>query len=97
MTEDERQILLREVTESHAALSEVALKLRRELPAKAPTLKTAIRAARAAFDLKHTLQRLVVEDLEPTDEPEASPRVRRGIKVVDVQERLRSRIRHDVP
>ncbi len=97
MTEDERQNLLREVTESHAALSEVALKLRRELPAKAPTLKTAIRAERAAFDLKHALQRLVVEDLEQTDASEASPRVRRSIKVVDVQERLRPKVRSDLP
>ena len=95
MTEDERQNLLREVTESHATLSEVALKFRRELPEKAPTLKTAIRAERAAFDLKHTLQRLVVEDLEQTDGRAPLPRVRRGMKVVDVKERLRSRIRQD--
>ena len=36
MTEDERQDLLSTVTESHASLSEVALKLRLELPPKAP-------------------------------------------------------------
>ena len=97
MTEDERQNLLREVTESHASLSEVALKLRRELPAKAPTLKTAIRAERAAFDLKHTLQRLVVEDLEQADGRAPLPRARRSVKVVDVQERLRSKVRSDLP
>ena len=38
MTEDERQYLLRAVSETHASLSEVALKLRLELPPKAPAL-----------------------------------------------------------
>ena len=48
MTEDERQDLLRTVAESHASLSEVALKLRRHRPPKAPALKTAIQAERGA-------------------------------------------------
>ena len=42
MTEDERQDLLRAVAESHASLSEVALKLRRELMPKARALKSVV-------------------------------------------------------
>ena len=85
MTEDERQDLLRTVSESHASLSEVALKLRRALPPKAPALKAAIKAKRGAFDLKRTLQQLVVEDLEQAKELVALPEVRLGGKVVDVK------------
>ena len=44
--------------QAHAGLSEVALKLRLELPPKTPALKTAIKAELAAFDLKRSLQRL---------------------------------------
>ena len=78
MTEDERQDLLRTVFESHASLSEVALKLRLELPPKAPALKTAIKAERGAFHLKRTLQQLVVEDLEHANGLDSLPEVRRG-------------------
>ena len=85
MTEDERQDLLRTVSESHASLSEVALKLRRALPPKAPALKAAIKAKRGAFDLKRTLQQLVVEDLEQAKELVALPEVRLGGQVVDVK------------
>ena len=79
MTEDERQDLLRTVAESHASLSEVALKLRLELPPKAPALKTAIKAEREAFLLKRALQQIVVEDLEHADEDQSLPEVRRGV------------------
>ena len=58
MTEDERQDLLRTVAQTHASLSEVALKLRLGLPPKAPALKAAIKAEREAFRLKRELQRL---------------------------------------
>ena len=78
MTEGERQNLLRTVADSHASLSEVAFKLRRHLPQKAPALKTAIRAERRAFHLKRTLQQLVVEDLEHASEGKSLPEVRRG-------------------
>ena len=44
MTEDEREHLLSTVGQAHAVLSEVALKLRLELPLKIPALKTAIKA-----------------------------------------------------
>ena len=78
MTEDERQDLLRTVAGSHASLSEVALKLRLELPPKAPALKTAMKAEREAFLLKCALQQIVVEDLEHADEDQSLPEVRRG-------------------
>ena len=78
MTEDERQDLLRTVAGSHASLSEVALKLRLELPPKAQVLKTAMKAERVAFYLKRTLQKIVVEDLEHANEGKSLPEVRRG-------------------
>ena len=61
MTEDERQYLLRTVAETHARLTEVALKLRLELPPKAPALKTVLKAEREIFRLKRELQRLDIE------------------------------------
>ena len=97
MTEDERQDLLRTVFESHASLSEVALKLRRHLPPKAPALRTAIKAERGAFHLKRTLQQLVVEDLEHANEGKSLPEVRRGGKVVDMGPMLESKARHEKP
>ena len=36
------------------------------MPPKTPTLKTAIKAERAAFDLKRSLQRFEVKDVETT-------------------------------
>ena len=56
MTDGERQDLRSTVTETHASLSEVAFKLRLELPQKSATLKTAIKAERVAFHLKRALQ-----------------------------------------
>ena len=97
MTEDERQDLLRTVTESHASLSEAALKLRRELPPKAPALKAAIKAERGAFHLKRTLHQLVVEDLEQANGRERLPEIRRGGKVVNVDLLMRQKARHDEP
>ena len=97
MTEDERQDLLRAVTESHASLSEVALKLRRELVPKARALKIAIKAEREAFHLKRTLQQLVVEDLEQANRRERSPEVRLGGKVVAIEPLLRQKTRHEEP
>ena len=66
MTEDERTHLLSTVGQAHAGLSEVALTLRLGLPPNTPALKTAIKAERAAFDLKRSLQRLEVKDVETT-------------------------------
>ena len=75
---------------NHAVLSEAALKLRLGLPPKKPTLKTAIKAERAAFDLKCSLQRLEVKDVETiTRRAPVLPEVRRGGKVVDPESLLR--------
>ena len=51
MSEDERLELVRSTAEAHAGLSEIAFKLRRELGAKAPALKEALKAERTAFRL----------------------------------------------
>ena len=91
MHENERQDLLRTVSEAHAGLSEVALKLRLELSPKAPALKTAIKAERTAFQLKRTLQPLDIEGLEQTKGRESLPEVRRGGEVVDVEPLLRQK------
>ena len=97
MTEDERQNLLRAIAEAHAGLSEVAFKLRRELTPKAPALKAAIKAEREIFRLKRELQRFDVEDLEQAKGRTSLPEVRRGGKVVDVDQLLRQKPRDDEP
>ena len=97
MTDGERQDLLRTVTETHASLSEVACKLRLELPQKSATLKTAIKAERVAFHLKRALQQLVIEDVEQANERERLPKVLRGGQVVDVKRQLRPTARYDAP
>ena len=84
-------------TETHASLSEVALKLRLELPPKAPALKAAIKAEREAFRLKRELQKLDIEDLEQANGRKWLPEVRRGGKVVDLEPQLRPKARHDEP
>ena len=96
MTEDEREHLLSTVGQAHAGLSEVALKLRLGLPPKTSVLKTAIKAERVAFDLKRSLQRLEVKDVETiTRRAPVLPEVRRGGKVVDPESLLRHENRHD--
>ena len=97
MTEDERQNLLETVAEAHGGLSEVALKLRRELTPKAPALKAAIKAERETFRIKHELQRLDIEDLKQVKERASLPEVRRGGKVVDVEQLLQQKVQHDEP
>ena len=97
MTEDERQDLLRTVAQTHADLSEVALKLRLGLPPKAPALKAAIKAEREAFRLKRELQRIDIADLEQANGRGSIPAVRRGEKVVGVDRLWRQKARHDEP
>ena len=97
MTDGERQDLLRTVTETHASLSEVAFKLRLELPQKSAPLKRAIKAERVAFHLKRALQQLVIEDVEQANERERLPKVLRGGQVVDVKRQLRPTARYDAP
>ena len=88
MTEDERLQLLGTVSEAHSALKEAALRLRRELPAKSPALKAALRAEREAWRLRRELQRLDLAEPDPRHAP--LPEVRRGGKAVDAG-RLRPR------
>ena len=97
MTDGERQDLRNTVIETHASLSEVAFKLRLELPQKSATLKTAIKAERVAFHLKRALQQLVIEDVEQANERERLPKVLRGGQVVDVKRQLRPTARYDAP
>ena len=97
MTDGEQRDLRSTVTETHASLSEVAFKLRLELPQKSATLKTAIKAERVAFHLKRALQQLVIEDVEQANERERLPRVLRGGQVVDVKRQLRPTARYDAP
>ena len=98
MTEDEREHLLSTVGQAHASLSEAALKLRLGLPPKTPARKTAMKAERAAFELKRALQRLDVKDGATITRREPSlPEVRRGGKVVDIESLLRHNDRHDEP
>ena len=86
MSEDERLELVRTAGEAHSGISEIAFRLRRELPAKAPALKEALKAEQRAFRLKRELQKLDIQDPARRREPLAE--VRRGGKVIDV-ERLR--------
>ena len=97
MNEDERQRLLETVAEAHGGLSEIAFKLRRELTMKAPALKAAIKAEREIFRLKRELQRLNIEDLEQAKGRTSLPEVRRGGKVVDVDQLLRQKPRDGEP
>ena len=97
MNEDERQRLLETVAEAHGGLSEVAFKLRRELTTKAPALKAATKADREIFRLKRELQRLNIENLEQAKGRTSLPEVRRGGKVVDVDQLLRQKPRDDEP
>ena len=88
MSEDERLEFVRTATEAHARLSEIAFKLRRELPAKAPSLKEAVKAEARSFRLKRELQKLDLTDPNPAERRGQLGEVRRGDKVIDV-ERLR--------
>ena len=75
MSEDEQQELVR-------------FKLRRELGAKAPALKEALKAEERAFRLKRELQQLDIQGPDPARRREPLAEVRRGGKVIDI-ERLR--------
>ena len=88
MSEDERLELVRSAAEAHSGLSEIAFKLRRELGAKAPALKEALKAEERAFRLKRELQKLDIQDPEPARRREPLGEVRRVGKVIDI-ERLR--------
>ncbi len=70
---------------------------RRELTPKAPALKAAIKAERETFRLKRELQRLAMEDPEPAQGRGSLPEVRRGGKVIDVDQLRRQKVRDDEP
>ena len=84
MSEDERLELVRTAAEAHAGLSGIAFKLCRELGAKAPVLKEAVKAEERAFRLKRELQKLDLTDPDPSERREPLGEVRRGGKVIDV-------------
>ena len=88
MSEDERLEMVRTVAEAHAGLREIALRLRRRLPAKAAATKAGVRAEQEAFRLKRELQRLVLADPDPGAGRGTLPEVRPAAKGVDI-ERLR--------
>ena len=88
VSEDERLELVRTASEAHAGLQEIAFRLKRELSAKAPALKEAVKAEQRAFRLKRELQRLDLTDPEPAERRGPLAEGRRGGKVVDI-ERLR--------
>ena len=89
--------LLEGLREANTGLSEVALKLRRALTPKAPALNAAIKAERETFRIKRELQRLDIVDLEQVKGRAALPEVRRGGKVVDVEQLLQQKVQHDEP
>ena len=97
MTDDERLELVGTVAEANAGLSEVVFKLRRELTPKAPALKAAIKAERETFRLKREIQQLDIEDPEQAKGHESLPEVRRGGKVVDMDQLMQQKTRHDKP
>ena len=66
MREDERQQTLRTVAEVHASLAKIAFQLCRQLTQKATEQKDAVKADQVTFRLKREMQRLALEDLEPT-------------------------------
>ena len=80
--------MLRIVSEAHAGLAELVLRLRRHLSGKAPALKAALKAEREVFRLKRELQRMDLAEPDPRHAP--LPEVYRGGKVVDFG-RLRPR------
>ena len=84
MSEDERLEMFRTATEAHLSLRELALRLRRRLPAKAPAAKAAVKAEQGAFRLKRELQRLDLAAPDRDSRRQSLPEVRQGGKVVDV-------------
>ena len=66
-SEDEHLELVGAAAETHSGLRKIAFKLRRELPAKAPSLKEALKAEETSFRLKRELQLLDITDPEPAE------------------------------
>ena len=81
----------------HAALSEAAFKLCRELTRKAPATKAAFKAEQEVFRLRCELQRLTLEDPEPAERRGPMPEVRQGGKAIDIERRRRGKLTDDTP
>ena len=88
MNEGERHEMLRTVSEAHASLEELALRLRRRLGSKAPALQAAVRAEQEVACLRRELQQLVVEEPEFPRRRGPSREGRHSGKAVDT-DRLR--------
>lgn len=83
MSEEERHEMLRTVSEAHASLEELVLRLRRRLAPKAPALQAAVKAEQEVVRLRRALQQLVIEDPEFPRRRGPSREGRRGGKAVD--------------
>lgn len=83
LTESEREELLDELTKAHNVVSTVVSKLRSRYSARTPTVKAAAKSERALFQLKQDLCKM---DLEGAPARTTLPEIRRGEKVVDLEE-----------
>ncbi len=83
LTESEREELLDELTKAHNVVSTVVSKLRSRYSAKTPAVKAAAKAERGLFQLKRDLLKM---DLEGAPVRTTLPEVRRGEKVVDLDD-----------
>ena len=83
LTESEREELLDELTKVHNVISAVVSKLRRRYSAKTPAVKAAAKAERGLFQLKRDLLKM---DLEGAPARTTLPEIRRGEKVVDLED-----------
>lgn len=84
MNENERHEMLRTVSEVHASLEELALRL----GSKAPAVQAAVQAEQEVVRLRRELQQLVVEEPEFPRRRGPSSEGRRGGKALD-SDRLR--------
>ncbi len=83
LTGSEREELLDELTKAHNVVSTVVSKLRGRYSAKTPAVKAAAKAERALFQLKRDLCKM---DLEGSPARTTLPEIRRGGKVVDLED-----------
>ncbi len=94
LSADDREELLARITEAHNTVSDLASQLRNRCSPKASVVKTAVKAERAVYQLKHELQKF---DFGDVPEGQVLPEVRRGGKLVDMEQLRRRKVRHDDP
>lgn len=94
LSADDREELLARITEAHNTVSDLASQLRNRCSPKASVVKNAVKAERAVYQLKRELLEF---DFGAAPEGEALPEVRRGGKVVDMEQLPRGTVRHDDP